>query len=96
MPSLFSEHDLAASMAAEVSWANTTDRPGRTAPARAAFEQRFLDQADGDPVRAEHFRKAYFKGLALKSAKARARDGQRVSSNERRPPEIQNARGRHA
>jgi hypothetical protein len=56
---------------AHVSWANTTDRTARTAPARAALDQKFLDQADGDPVRAAHLRKAYFQRLALKSAQAR-------------------------
>jgi hypothetical protein len=60
---------------AEESWAKTTDRTARTAPARAAFEQRFLDQAGGDPVRAAHLRKAYFRRLALKSAQARRRGG---------------------
>ena len=58
---------------AHISWANTKDRAARTAPARAEFEQKFLDQADGDPVRAAHLRKAYFQRLALKSAKARRR-----------------------
>lgn len=56
---------------AHVSWANTTDRSARTAPARAALEQKFLDEAGGDPVRAAHLRKAHFKRLALKSAQAR-------------------------
>ena len=56
---------------AHLSWANTKDRPARTANARAGFEQRFLDEADGDPVRAAHLRKAYFQRLALKSAAAR-------------------------
>ena len=56
---------------AHVSWANTKDRTARTAPARAALEQKFLDQADGDPVRAAHLRKAYFQRLAMKSAQAR-------------------------
>jgi hypothetical protein len=56
---------------AHVSWANTPDRTARTAPARAALEQKFLDRADGDAVRAEHLRKAYFARLALKSAEAR-------------------------
>lgn len=61
---------------AHTSWANTKDRTARTAPARAALEQRFLDQADGDPVRAAHLRKAYYQRLALKSAQARrARKG---------------------
>lgn len=64
------------SVGAHISWANTTDRSARTAPARAALEQKFLDQADGDPLRAESLRKAYFKSLAIKSAQARrARSG---------------------
>ena len=45
---------------AHVSWANTKDRAARTAPARAALAQKFLDAADGDPVRAEHLRKAHY------------------------------------
>lgn len=57
---------------AHISWANTKDRSARTAPARAGLEQKFLDQADGDPVRAAHLRKAYFQRLALKSAQVRA------------------------
>lgn len=68
-----SERRLRAQIAAETSWANTTDRTSRTAKARAALEQKFLDQADGDPVRAEHLRKAHFKRLALKSAQSRRR-----------------------
>lgn len=68
-----SELALACSIAAHESWANTADRSARTAPARAALEKRFLDQADGDPVRAEHLRAAYYKRLALKSAQARRR-----------------------
>lgn len=67
---------LAARVAAHESWANTTDRSARTAPARAALEARFLEQCDGDPIRADHARKAYFARLALKSVQARrkARD----------------------
>ena len=34
-----------------ISWANTLDRTARTAPARDALERKFLDQADGDPMR---------------------------------------------
>lgn len=67
------ERKLRAQIAAHESWANTPDRPARTAPARAARDQRFLDQANGDPVRAEHLRKAYFARLALKSAQSRRR-----------------------
>jgi len=62
-------------LGAHTSWANTKDRPARTAPGRAAFEQKFLDQADGDPVRAAHMRKAYFQRLALMSAAARRKGG---------------------
>jgi hypothetical protein len=66
-----SERRLVAAIAAHESWANTLDRTARTAPARAALDQRFLDQAAGDPVRADHLRKAYFSRLALKSAQSR-------------------------
>ena len=52
-------------------WAQCLDRTAATAAARAAFEQKFLDQADGDPVRAAHLRKAHFARLALASAQAR-------------------------
>lgn len=58
-------------LGAHTSWFNTKDRAARTAPGRAAFEQKFLDQADGDPIRAAHLRKAYYERLALKSAQSR-------------------------
>lgn len=67
------ERKLIASIAAHDSWAQTPDRAARTAPGRATFEQKFLDQAGGDPVRAANLRSAYFKRLALKSAQARRR-----------------------
>lgn len=70
---------LAAQIAAHESWAHTSDRSARTAPARAALMARF--EAEVDPAgtlppderarRAEHARKAYFLRLSLKSAKAR-------------------------
>jgi hypothetical protein len=66
-----SDRALIGSIGAHQSWANTQDRTARTAPARAALEQRFLDRADGDPLRAAHLRKVYFQRLALKSAQAR-------------------------
>ena len=56
---------------AHESWAHTLDRPARTAKARAALEAKFLAEADGDPVRAEHLRKAYYARMALKSVQAR-------------------------
>ena len=66
-----SDRRIAAQIAAHESWANTTNRTARTAPARAALDQKFLDQANGNPVRAAHFRAAHYKRLALKSAQAR-------------------------
>ncbi len=71
MPTETSPKSLAAQIAAHESWAHTTDRPARTAPARAALDARFLREADGDPIRADHLRRAYFLRLSLKSAKAR-------------------------
>lgn len=73
------EKVLRARAGAHASWANTADRTARTDQARAAFLERFSLQVDPDgsldPVerarRAEHARKAYFAGLALKSAVAR-------------------------
>lgn len=65
------ELSLAGRLAAHESWARTTDRSARTAPARAALDAKFLAAADGDPVRAAHLRKAYFARLALRSAQAR-------------------------
>lgn len=62
---------LRARVAAHESWAATTDRSARTAPARKALEAKFLQQANGDPVRAAHLRKAHFARLALKSVQSR-------------------------
>jgi hypothetical protein len=67
------ERTLRAQIAAHESWAQTTDRTTRTAKARQALEEKFLAQADDDPVRAEHLRKAYFARMSLKSAQARRR-----------------------
>jgi hypothetical protein len=76
MPETYPElKRLQARVAAHQSWANTEDRTARTANARRAFEDKFLEEADGDPKRSEHLRKAYFARLALKSAQARRRRG---------------------
>lgn len=64
--------DPAKAAAAHTSWANTTDRSKRTAPAREALEQKWLEMADGDPVRAESYRRAHYAKMAAKSAKVRA------------------------
>ncbi len=67
------EFTLRGRIAAHESWANTPDRSARTAPARAALDAKFLEQAGGDPVRAEHLRKAHFARLSLRSAQSRRR-----------------------
>lgn len=71
---------IVASIGAHESWAKTDDRSARTAPGRSAFLDRFEREVDPDGIlapverakRAQHARSAYFKRLALKSAKARA------------------------
>lgn len=73
MPLTPAEKSLRGTIAVETSWANTVDRSARTANGRKAFEDKFLAEADGDPQRAEHLRRAYFARLALKSAQARRR-----------------------
>ena len=65
------ERRLVAQIAAHQSWANTPDRTARTAAGRAALDAKFMADADGDPVRADHLRKAHFARLALKSAQTR-------------------------
>lgn len=84
-----SERRLAASIAAHESWAATSDRTARTAPARAALDQKFLDAADGDPVRAAHLRKAWYARLALKSAKARRKAKELTASAEAAEAELE-------
>ncbi|ORL08372.1 hypothetical protein [Prescottella equi] len=72
---------MRAQIAAHVSWANTIDRPARTAAARQAALDRFEQEVDPEgelpPAerrkRAEHARRAYFLKLALKSAQSRRR-----------------------
>ena len=70
MPSA-SERHLVAQIAAHQSWANTEDRAARTARARAALDAKFLTEAGGDPIRAQHLRKAHFARMALRSAQTR-------------------------
>ena len=81
-----STRHLVSQIAAHESWARTENRSARTAPARAALERKFLEAADGDPVRAAHLRKAHFARLALKSAQARrkARESAEVAATAER------------
>ena len=90
-----SERALSASIAAHTSWANTTNRSARTAPARAALDAKFLAEADGDPVRADHLRKAYFKRLALKSAQSRRRVKENLTAAEAAEAELATLGGGH-
>jgi hypothetical protein len=73
---------------AHVSWGRTVDRSARTAPARSAFDQRFLDEADGDPIRANHLRKAYFLRLAAKSVTARRKAREHSAAAEQAETEL--------
>lgn len=88
-----SERKLHAQIAAHESWAATPDRSARTAPARRALDQKFLDAADGDPIRAEHLRAAHFKRLALKSAQARRRSRELASVADAAERELAEAGG---
>ncbi|REF30633.1 hypothetical protein [Calidifontibacter indicus] len=87
------ERRLIAQIAANESWAATPDRAARTAPARRALDQKFLDAADGDPVRAEHLRKAHFQRLALKSAKARRRSKELAAEADAADAELRDLNG---
>lgn len=81
MPLTAAERSLRGQIAVHESWARTENRSARTAPARKAALDRFERMVDPDGEltpeerarRAEHARKAHFKRLALKSAKARRR-----------------------
>lgn len=73
---------LRASLAAHERWAGTDDPAAATAPAREAFQDRFLrlarekygDLPEADLARrAEHLRRAHFRRMALASSKARSR-----------------------
>lgn len=84
MPLTPKQKSLRGRIAAHSSWAQTENRSARTAPARAALLDKFDKQVDPDGTllpaerakRAENARRAYFAGLAFKSAKARrARSG---------------------
>jgi len=84
---------LAAAANAHLSWANTTNRPARTSAARAARDAKFIEQAGGDPIRAEHLRKAYFARLALKSAQSRRKAAEMVASAEEAEALLEQAGG---
>jgi len=74
-----SERSLRARLAVHTSWARTSDRSARTAPARRAALQRFERQVDPDGVlapderaqRAQQAMRAHMARLALRSVQAR-------------------------
>jgi hypothetical protein len=73
------QRTLCAKAAADASWANTSDRAARTAPARQAALARFERQVDPNGElpederqrRAASARRSYFRLLALRSARSR-------------------------
>jgi hypothetical protein len=75
------QRTLIAKAAADASWANTSDRAARTEPARRAALARFERQVDPNGElpeeerqrRAASARRAYFRFLALRSARVRGR-----------------------
>jgi hypothetical protein len=75
------QRTLCAKAAADASWANTSDRSARTAPARQAALARFERQVDPNNElpeeerqrRAASARRSYFRLLALRSARQRGR-----------------------
>lgn len=88
-----SDRSLIGTIGAEISWANTKDRSARTAPARAARDAKFLEQAGGNPVRAAHLRKAHFARLALKSAQSRRKARELVEVAKAAEAELTEAGG---
>jgi hypothetical protein len=86
-----SERRLRGQIAANSRWATVADRTAATAPARAAFLDRFERQVDPDGLlppderarRAESARKAHFGRLALASARARRKVSEAQSELER-------------
>lgn len=93
MPASPSERQLAAQIAAHTRWARTPDRTAATSAARAALNQRFLEEAEGDPERAAHLRSAYFARAALRSAKARRKIEQLTTEAEAAEAELDAAGG---
>lgn len=57
------------------------------------MEAKFLAEAEGDPVRAAHLRKAHFARLALKSAQARRRARELTEAAEAAETELAEAGG---
>jgi hypothetical protein len=73
------ERRLRSQIGAHKSWSRCKNRSARTLPARLALEAKFERRVDPDKIllpaerakRAQNARKAFYAGLALKSAQAR-------------------------
>jgi hypothetical protein len=87
------ERSLASRAAAHRRWGLETNRTAATQAGRDAFNQRFLDEADGDPVRAANLRKSHFASLALKSAQARRKARELTDAAEAAEAELRVAGG---
>ena len=90
-----SARSLGGTYGAHLSWSRTEDRKARTAPARAARDRKFLEQAGGDPVRAAHLRAAHFAHLALLSAQARRKAREAAEAAEAVSAELDVSGGEH-
>ena len=73
MPASSRPKSLRHQRSALIGWGKTVDWAARTEKARKALGQKFLDQADGDPKRAQALRKAFYLELAQKGAESRRR-----------------------
>ncbi len=93
MPTSTSDASIRGRIGAHESWAHTENRTARTAPARAALDAKFLLEADGDPVRAAHFRKAHFLRLARLSAQSRRKSRELTAQADAAEAELQQLEG---
>jgi hypothetical protein len=89
------DNSLLSSRANDLRWAAVDDRPAATEPARQALRDRFLTEArerfgdlpaDELAWRAERLRRAFYKDLALKSARSR-----RAKRTSRAPSDLPEA-----
>jgi hypothetical protein len=94
-----SAHSIGGRKGAHLSWAQTSDRSARTAPARRAALARFEALVDPDGKltdterarRASHLQKAHMADLALRSARARKAKAVKKSTIKS-PPDAPDAR----
>ena len=93
------ERTQRAGIAAHSKWAVTSDPTAATAPARRAFDERFLAEVDPHGVlslaerarRAESAKRAYFSRLALRSAISRRKSKELAAQADAADAELQQA-----